>query len=273
VKTEWTAERTGSFRIAFEGLDAWEVKVVGSVTTWVVGKGAPYQYLRQGVRLVMETDTVPEGGHARLLLVTDQPGATVLLTQEANDEILRREVVRLPENSRVLELPLNGGHAPNFYLQATMVRGGEVHQATQEVRVPPVRRLVDVKVTPDKTKYKPGERATLRLTATDWRGQPVRGAFSIGIVDASLYAIQKEYAPDVRQYFYADRRSQSVQNTASVGMRWQTDLADTQTTPKYRLHEWVLPEGMGQLEEWPGRKHLGYYGYGNWDFEGNVPGL
>jgi alpha-2-macroglobulin len=273
VKTEWTAERAGSLRIAFEGLDAWEVKVVGSVTTWVVGKGAPYQYLRQGVRLVMDDDTVPEGGRARLLLVTDQPGATVLLTQEANDEILRREVVRLPENSRVLELPLNGGHAPNFYLQATMVRGGEVHQATQEVRVPPVRRLVDVKVTPDKTKYKPGERATLRLAATDWRGQPVRGAFSIGIVDASLYAIQKEYAPDVRQYFYADRRSQSVQNTASVGMRWQTDLADTQTTPKYRLHEWVLPEGMGQLEEWPGRKHLGYYGYGNWDFEGIVPGL
>jgi alpha-2-macroglobulin len=273
VKSHWTAERTGSFRLAFEALDAWEVKVVGSVVTWVVGQGAPYQFLRQGVRLVMESDTIPEGGRARLLLITDQPGATVLLTQEANDEILRREVVRLAENSQVLELPLNGGHAPNFYLQATMVRGGQVHQATQEVRVPPVKRLVDVKVTADQAKYKPGERATFRLVATDWRGQPVRGAFSVGIVDASLYAIQKEYAPDVRQYFYADRRSQSVQNTASVGMRWQIDQVDTQPVPKHQLHEWVLPEGMGQLEEWPGRTQLGYYGYGSWEFEGNTLAL
>jgi uncharacterized protein YfaS (alpha-2-macroglobulin family) len=273
VKTHWTTERTGSYRLAFEALDAWEVKVVGDLTTWVVGPGAPYQFLRQGVRLVIENDTVPEGGRGRVLLVADHPGATVLLTQEANDEIMRREVVRLPENSRVLELPLNGGHAPNFFLQATMVRGGQVHQATQEVRVPPVRHLVDVKVTPDQAKYKPGERATFRIAATDWRGQPVRGAFSVGIVDASLYAIQKEYAPDVRQFFYADRRSQSVQNTASVGMRWQIHHVDTQPTPKHQLHEWVVPEGMGQLEEWPGRQNLGYHGYGNWEFDGNTLAL
>ncbi|HLQ22482.1 MAG TPA: hypothetical protein VK132_04710, partial [Gemmatimonadales bacterium] len=123
---------TGEYRIAFEARDAWEVKVSGSVMAWVAGAGmGPYQFLRQSVQLVVENNTVPEGGRARVLLLVDQPGATVLLTQEANDEILHREIVRLPENTRVIELPVNGRHSPNFYLQATMVRDGAVYQAAQ----------------------------------------------------------------------------------------------------------------------------------------------
>src|SRR5205807_3838355 len=132
----WTAARPGAYRIAFEARDAWKVKVSGSLTIWVAGPGMPtYDFLRQGVQLVVKKDIIPEGGRARVLLVVDQPGATVLLTQEANDEILRREVVRIPGSSRMVELPVSGRHAPNFYLQATMVRDGDVHEATQEIPV------------------------------------------------------------------------------------------------------------------------------------------
>ena len=64
------------------------------------------------------------------------------------------------------------------------------------------------------------------MTATDWRGQPVRGAFSVGVVDASLYAIQKEYARTSGSIFYGDRRSQLIQNCASTDMRWQIHMKD-----------------------------------------------
>ena len=33
---------------------------------------------------------------------------------------------------------------------------------------------------------------------------------SVGITDASLNYIQKQYAPDIRAYFYGDRRGQNI---------------------------------------------------------------
>ncbi|HLQ22481.1 MAG TPA: hypothetical protein VK132_04705, partial [Gemmatimonadales bacterium] len=121
---------------------------------------------------------------------------------------------------------------------------------------------MDVKVALDREKYRPGEMATFHLIATDWQGQPVRGAFSVAVVDAALLAIQKEYAPDIRQYFYADRRSQSIQNNASTWSGWQPDTQDQQPAPHDELHQWVVPEGMGELEDWPGDNQLGFPGFG-----------
>src|SRR5205823_6420566 len=83
ARMHWIADRSGDYRIAFEARDSWESKVSGSVTAWVAGPGvSPDPFLQQGVQLVMENDTVAEGRRARVLLLVDQPGATVLLTQE-----------------------------------------------------------------------------------------------------------------------------------------------------------------------------------------------
>ena len=60
------------------------------------------------------------------------------------------------------------------------------------------------------------QKARFKLQARDWRGKPVRTELSVAVTDASLGYIQKDYAPDIRSYFYGDRRSQSVQQNNSI---------------------------------------------------------
>jgi TolA-binding protein len=248
---EWVTAEGGAFRIAFETRDAWGAKVTGSLLTWVAGLGMrQYQPLRQGVQLVMADDVAREGGHVRALLVVDQPGATVLLTQEAGDQILRYEVLHLGGRMRIVDVPISLDHAPNFTLQAMMVRGGEVYQVTRQVRVPATRQLLNIRLTPDQEKYKPREPAAFRLLVTDWQGQPVRGVFSVGIVDASLYALQGEYTPDIRQFFYAEDRPVQVQTHASPWTQWTIDLKDRQPSPALRFQYWDRDHDVVQVGLW-----------------------
>ena len=142
-----TAEQTGAFRLAFEALDAWEVKVVGSPRPGSPARDAVRLcFLRQGVRLVMENDTVPEGGRARVLLITDQPGATVIPPGSQRRDFAPRSDPAAGEHA-------GRGAAAQRGSRAKLLSSGDDgyagvgHQATQEVRVPAVTRLVNVKLT------------------------------------------------------------------------------------------------------------------------------
>ena len=205
-----------------------------------------------------------------MLLVTPEPGCTVLLTREANNEILDRRVIRVSGTSMELPLPLSERDVPNVFLSAILIRDGQMHQATQELFVPPARQLLNVSVQADKEQYQPGEKAHLRLAAHDWRGRPVTTELSVSVTDASLNYIQKDYAPDIRSYYYGDRRSQSIQGNGSTGIVFNGYLEDNQPKVEFKPHEWLLPEGMGQIADWPGGQPRNYsywqwgYGYGGY---------
>ena len=137
-----------------------------------------------------------------------------------------------------------------------MVRNGELFQATQEIFVPPVSQLAKVSVHADREKYQPGEKAKIHLTATDWQDRPLRTELAVSISDAALSYIQKDYAPDIRVYYFGDRRGQSVTSGGSTGASYQVLDEDTQRTTEYQTHEWLLPGGMGMLADWPGRNYI-----------------
>src|SRR5262249_10016215 len=148
---------------------------------------------------------------------------------------------------------------PNVYLSAVLVHDGRMYQATQELFVPPVRQFTTVSVQVDKERYQPGERARLRLAAHDWQGRPLRTELSVSVSDAALGYIQKDYAPDIRAYFYGNRRSPGIQMNGSAGIRFMPDAEDTQPRQSFETHDWKLPEGMGQVADWPGSENQGYY--------------
>ena len=62
----------------------------------------------------------------------------------------------------------------------------------------------------DKAIYQPGETGTFEVTARDYAGQPARAEVSLALVDASLFYIQQSFTPDVREFYYGDRRSDEV---------------------------------------------------------------
>ena len=70
-------------------------------------------------------------------------------------------------------------------------------------------------MTGDKTEYKPGDTGTFHVVTTDYLGHPVASEVSLSVVDSSVFYIQKEYAPDIRLFYYGQRRNINVQLDSS----------------------------------------------------------
>jgi prepilin-type processing-associated H-X9-DG protein len=254
----WQAKGAGSFRIAYEATDGWGQKIRASIVVWIAGKELDTtQFRLQGVTLVLEKRVYQEGDVAKVLVVADKPDATILLTQEAGGEILRRDLLKLDGKSRQIEIPITKKHVPNFALAAAAVRDYEVFATQQEIFVPPARQMLNVEVKSDKQEYKPGETGTFEIKTTDWQGKPARAEISLALLDASLFYIQKNYAPDIRTFYYGERRAVSTALDSSRSGRGEGRLEDKVKYTRFESRGWTLPDGMGQLEISPG--NVGYY--------------
>lgn len=257
----WNYEATdgGQFRIEYQATDAWNQKVKAQTEIWVVGDNIGAIRLR-GVTILLDKRSYEEGDTLKARLVADKPGATVLFTQEAFGEVLRRDVLKIEGQSREVSIPIEKKHVPNFFLAAALVQDFEVYQAQTEVFVPPTRQLLDLKVTGDKATYKPGETGIFQIEARDWSGKPARAEVSLALIDASLFYIQKDYTPELRQFYYGERRSNTVNldsnRSGNPEARSESDDAD----PNYKQHNWELPDDFGQLQLQPGG--FTYYPFG-----------
>ena len=267
----WKANTSGYFRIAFETQDAdssasvnaapntangantsantnEDNLVSGDTLVWVDGPDLrSRRFLFQGVTLAVKNPYYQEGQTARALLVTSEPGCTVLLTREVDGRILDRRIVRVPGRSLEIPVSITGRDVPNVFLSALMIRHGEMFQTEQELFVPPIQQTARVTVTPDKPRYAPGEKARLQLTARDYLGRPLRAELSVSIADAALSYIQKDYAPDIRAYFYGDRRQQNIDNEGSPQTNFNPVSEQIGASATYPRHPFTMPDGMGQL--------------------------
>ncbi len=259
AKWTWEAKESGQFRVEYRATDAWGQEVKAQQEIWVVGDKVGAIRLR-GVTILLDKESYAEGETIKARLVADQPGATVMLTQEVENEILRRDVYKIDGQSREISIPVDKARVPNFYLAAALVQDYEVFQTQTEVFVPPIRQLLDINVKGDKAVYKPGETGTFEVTARDYAGKPARAEVSLALVDASLFYIQKSFTPDVRQFYYGDRRGDGVNLDSSRSGNPQARREDDNKTPNYETHGFELPDGFGQLQLMPGG--FGYYGGG-----------
>ncbi|HEX9995866.1 MAG TPA: MG2 domain-containing protein [Abditibacterium sp.] len=254
----YEAKESGQFRIEYQAKGEWGEEIKAQVETFVVDENMSAIRLR-GVTILLDKKSYEEGDTLKAAIIADQPGANVLLTQEASGEILRRDVVRIDGKSKQIEIPIDKKHVPNFFLAAALVQDFEVYQAQTEVFVPPTRQLLQLEVKGDKASYKPGETGTFEVSARDWSGKPARAEVSLALVDASLFYIQKDYAPEIKSFYYGDRRQNTVNLDSSRSGNPEARGESDEKILEYETHNWELPDDFGQLQLMPGGGY--YYGY------------
>ncbi len=246
---DWTADRAGYYRIAFSTRDTVGQEVEGSTYVWVAGEElSKGEFLNQGVVLAVEQPYYLEGHTAKLLIATDRPNATVLVTRVADNQILEKRLIHVPGRSVEIPIPLGHRDVPNVFISATMVHDGKLFQTSQELLVPPVSQLAKLSVRADRERYQPGEKARLSLVAMDWRDRPLRTELAVAISDDALSYIQKDYTPDIRVFYYGDRRSQSVGSSGSTDTEFQQANVNYQRSGSFKAHVWETPDGMGSLD-------------------------
>ena len=211
-------ERSGQFKIAFETTDSWGNTVVGATVFWVAGAkfdGKLYRF--SDLELITDKRTYKPGEVAHLMVNANRAGQYVLFSDDVeNGALLSYRFLHLPNKSLVIDVPIREGHVPNFFLEATCVSLGRVHQQVQQLCVPPTRGMVDLDVSYGRGEYRPGQSGTITVRAKTPDGKPVRTQVVLTAFDKSILYIQPEIAPDIRRFFWGQKRQHHLRMTSTL---------------------------------------------------------
>ncbi len=192
AKQKFAAPATGQYRIAANLTFKDSVAVEGATILNIHGPGRddPKDWNFGPLELVSDKSEYQTGDIVKLRVNSDRENAHVWLflhiTSNAGREARR---VQLDGRSSEIEVPLTLKDMPNMFIEGVTVHGARVHTAVRQILLPPVSKLIEVKLEPAKTKVKPREKSILRITLKDADGNPVTGTTVLTIYDKSLEAI------------------------------------------------------------------------------------
>ncbi len=172
-------------------------------------------HVNGGIELLIDKETVRVGQAAFAMIVTPSSGRWVLLTT-FGDDVLDTQVVKLDGTVKLIQIPIDDRHVPNFFITASSIFDRQLATVTQRVVVPPAEHFLTVDVKPDREQYEPRQDGTLTVTTRDASGKPVAAEVAISLSDEAVTAIQEDTSGDPRQFFYGDVREQRIQVSASV---------------------------------------------------------
>ena len=154
-------------------------------------------------------DIIPEkpeyrpGEKVRLRVVSSSADAAVLLfvrSEENNGGT--PHLVRLKGGNAVFEFEIAEADTPNIWVEGITITDGRVRRAACNIPVPPVSRVIDVQITPDKPSYQPGEHARMKVRLTDPDGRPVTGIVTAAVYDRSLDVLTRHPSFDLKKFFW-----------------------------------------------------------------------
>lgn len=211
----FTPEREGYYRLAWSSPDRGAPPVKAEAVVWVASGATTETGFRPGgVQIIVDRDTFRAGARAPVMLTTPAPDRYVLFTVEG-ETLDSYQLVHLTGTAKLVELPIEERHVPNIFLSAAMVSDAQFFAETKQVVVPPVEHFLNVEVRADREQYQPREEGTLTVTTRDQGGRPVAAEVALGLVDESVFYIQRDYAGDPRQFYYGTKRGQYVQTQST----------------------------------------------------------
>ena len=243
--------RDGYYVVKFTGYDKGGNEVISQASVFVCDKQSrDLGYRYGGLQIIPEKDTYTIGETARVMLVAEKPGAWVLFSQEV-DEIFSHQMLYLEGNVKLVEFEVRDEFTPNIFLGAASVDNYQLRLQNLQLIVPPDRRFLNITVSSEKEVYRPREEGVFEIEVTDHLGNPVSGEVALGLVDASVYYIQEEYAKDIREFFYGELRPLTVQTQSSFSHRQYKKMVrskEDQLVPEdvLKISKDQMKEGLGK---------------------------
>lgn len=195
----------GEFRILTSTTDAGGRRIETLSWLWVADAEWAGDTYRQGVvRLTFDKKYYRVGETAKVLLQVPDKDVAPLLTLEGQ-RLFEARVLAPGKTSHVVTLPVRREYRPNAFVVATVVDGKAFHYAERSLNLDPEEGFLDVRVTPGKARYLPGEQASLTVETRDLKGKPVSAEVALGVVDEAVYALSPDITPAIRQTFHGPR--------------------------------------------------------------------
>ena len=215
-----TPANSGWYTLQLTGLDKEGGKVLTEYNFYVTG-GQNYNYNdynSEGITLTPDQSQYNPGDTAQLLMECPLPAGDYLITVE-REGIFTEEIKHFESPANVIEIPVASNYVPVFYVAVSSYsvrNGAPTHQygepdldkpkgyfGVTPVFVNPYVRAFSVTVETDKPTYKPGETATLTLTATKGGKALSNAELTVMAVDRGVIDLVDYHVPNPIEYFYS----------------------------------------------------------------------
>ncbi len=225
VRTSFVTGDGGVYWIEVEGKDAKGRVVRARQSVWVSGDGASWREDDRGhIQLVAGKPSWKVGENARFIVQSPFETAQALLTVEANGVIWRDSRV-LTGSGPLVEIPVSDTMMPNAFVSVVLIgklKGSdkaEVRIGYTEMQVDTDQRRLDVTVTPDQARRRPGETVTVKLAVHDKAGNPRPAHVTFMAVDEGVLSLTGYHTPDPHEAFYKER-SLAISTSESRRSMW-----------------------------------------------------
>jgi uncharacterized protein YfaS (alpha-2-macroglobulin family) len=220
---KFTPTKGGTYRIVAEGTDAAGNKVRSATYQWVSDTSFVNWRMEDNDRvdLIADRKQYAPGETAEILIPAPFGQAEALLTIERGSI---REVRRifLTGNSERVRIPIKQDYAPNVFVSVVMVKGRSADSPQPQFKlgyvtlpVSAAEKQLTVKLTPERGRYTPGDKATFTVEASDFAGRPVQAEFSLALVDKAIQSLAADRSISSAQAFWG-QRSLGVTTAASL---------------------------------------------------------
>ncbi|MBP5446720.1 MAG: alpha-2-macroglobulin, partial [Treponema sp.] len=175
------------------------------------------RYNSHSINLTPDKSIYNPGDKAQVLMESPLPAGDYLITVE-REGIFTEEIKHFDSPANVIEVPVSINYTPVVYVAVSSYscrNGQPTHQygepdldkpagyfGVTAIMVNPKAKSFNVKIESDKKVYRPGEKATLTLTATKG-GKPVEGAeLTVMAVDRGVLDLINYHVPNPIDFFY-----------------------------------------------------------------------
>ena len=192
VKQRFAAPTTGQYRLAASLSIKEGDPAEGAAILNVHGPGRadPGDWHFGPLEIIADKSSYASGETVKLRVNSDKENAKVwLFLHIAGSAGREARRIQLDGKSLEVDVPLDLRDMPNMFVEGVSVHGAKVHTAVRQILLPPVSKLIEVTLEPAKSRVKPRETSSLRVTLKDAEGKPVTGIAVLSIYDKSLEAI------------------------------------------------------------------------------------
>ncbi len=154
------------------------------------------------LEVIAEKTEVRVGDRPKILIKSPYAKAKALITVERG-KLFTHEIVDIEGSIFAYEVPIHAEYAPNVFVSVLLLSPRpELKFGTVEFRVGNESHTLDVKVTPNKLFYLPGEEVELSVVTKDYFGIPVQAEVSIAVADLSVLALSGNPKKNPLLFFY-----------------------------------------------------------------------
>ena len=201
-------DKEGYYLLTYEVVSEGKT-VTGSTSVYISNDTYAQLYRDQNLEIIPDKEYYKPNEKAKILITSKFPDSYVLLTIEG-ETLYKHQIEYIKEGSKIVYLQLDERMTPNVSIKGSLITNLNYFQQEKEIIVPPMDKFITVSIEKEKEIYKPGEEAIFKIKTLNYKGEPIKANVSLGVVDASVYYIQSDYAPDILQFYYSNRKQMSV---------------------------------------------------------------